>query len=525
MSQTCDYGDFLDQALRDKLVCGVNHERIQSRLLTESKLTFDEACKIAKGMEITNNDIQILRNDTQVNRLGVFARSRLGPRTNDNNNKEKKPRFANYQCYTCNEFGHTSRYCYRNRDRKAKGQANRKPQNNGYQKGGKINEMEEDRATDYDDGTEFDLNLLASLDDENESDMKQLAAVADNGPEFIEVSINTVTIRMEIDSGACHSVIHISDKLKHFQEEQILPFDRRLTVVTGEVVKILGYIPVRIHKAKDPSIVFVAKLIVIDSAKKFTPLCGRTFLDLLFPGWRRWFTTTLEQSRIYAINDVTNATNFDLNKFVANIQNKFPEVFTKNASKPIKNFKVNVHLIEGAKPIFFKPYTVAYGMMDKIGNELMRLCKLEVIYPVRHSAWATPIIPVPKPQDVIRVCADCKVTINKYLKKDHYPLPRFEDLIRGLAGAQYFCVLDLRDAFQQIEIAEESQELFTVNTHMGLFRYRRLFYGISIVPTIFQSVMDEALKGLKCVVCFIDDVLIGGRTLQECIDNLLATLQ
>lgn len=147
-----------------------------------------------------------------------------------------------------------------------------------------------------------------------------------------------------------------------------------------------------------------------------------------------------------------------------------------------------------------------------------------IIYPVRHSKWATPIIPVPKPNNEIRICADCKVTLNKYLRKDHYPLPRLDDLFANLAGTKYFCVLDLRDAFQQVAIAKDSQELFTVNTHIGLFRYKRLFFGISIAPTLFQSVMDEALKGIKSVFCFIDDVLIGGKTISECIENVKLTM-
>lgn len=148
-----------------------------------------------------------------------------------------------------------------------------------------------------------------------------------------------------------------------------------------------------------------------------------------------------------------------------------------------------------------------------------------IIYSVRHSNWATSIIPVEKPNGEIRVCADCKVTINKYLSKDHYPLPQIEDIFAGIAGAQYFCVLDLKDAFQQIGVAETSQEYLTINTHIGLFRYRRLIFGVSLAPTYFQSVMDEILRGLERVVCFIDVVLIGGGTQQELTQNLIATVE
>lgn len=80
--------------------------------------------------------------------------------------------------------------------------------------------------------------------------------------------------------------------------------------------------------------------------------------------------------------------------------------------------------------------------------------------------------------------------------------------------------MDLKDAFQQIEVAENSQEYLTINTHMGLFRYRRLIFGISCAPTYFQSTMDQILNGLDHTVCFIDDLLVGGNTLAQCSGNV-----
>ena len=47
-----------------------------------------------------------------------------------------------------------------------------------------------------------------------------------------------------------------------------------------------------------------------------------------------------------------------------------------------------------------------------------------------------------------------------------------------------------------------------MNTHLGLFRYNRLPYGVSSAPAIFQSLMDSVLAGLSGVVCRIDDILI-----------------
>lgn len=126
---------------------------------------------------------------------------------------------------------------------------------------------------------------------------------------------------------------------------------------------------------------------------------------------------------------------------------------------------------------------------------------------MRHSTWASPVVIVNKPDGSIRICVHCKVTINKYLLTDHYPLPRIDDILASLANAKYFCVLDLREAYAQMEVTERSQEFLTVNTQMGLFRYKRLIFGVSSAPTIFQSMI---VQGLLWVICFIDDLLIGG---------------
>ena len=51
LARNCQFGDFLDEALRDRLVCGLQNEAIQRRLLTEAKLTFAGALELAKAQE------------------------------------------------------------------------------------------------------------------------------------------------------------------------------------------------------------------------------------------------------------------------------------------------------------------------------------------------------------------------------------------------------------------------------------------------------------------------------------------
>ena len=56
LAERCNFGTFLDEALRDKLVCGINGEHIQKRLLTESELSFKKALNMATSMETAAKD-------------------------------------------------------------------------------------------------------------------------------------------------------------------------------------------------------------------------------------------------------------------------------------------------------------------------------------------------------------------------------------------------------------------------------------------------------------------------------------
>jgi len=80
--------------------------------------------------------------------------------------------------------------------------------------------------------------------------------------------------------------------------------------------------------------------------------------------------------------------------------------------------------------------------------------------------------------------------------------------------------LDLKDAFLEVQVDSATQELLTINTHRGLFRYRRLFYGLKSAPALFQSVIDAILQGIEGVVSYIDDILIKGRDYEDCLSTL-----
>ncbi|XP_049876804.1 uncharacterized protein K02A2.6-like isoform X1 [Pectinophora gossypiella] len=132
----------------------------------------------------------------------------------------------------------------------------------------------------------------------------------------------------------------------------------------------------------------------------------------------------------------------------------------------------------------------------------------KVIEPVDTSEWATPLVPVRKADGGLRLCADYKVTLNPALLVDRFPLPKIDDLLVNLNGAQVFSKMDLSQAYNQIEL-DDSKKFTVINTHRGLFRYNRLVYGLSSSPGIFQRIMSTLLGDIPQVEVFLDDIIIG----------------
>ena len=64
----------------------------------------------------------------------------------------------------------------------------------------------------------------------------------------------------------------------------------------------------------------------------------------------------------------------------------------------------------------------------------------------------------------------------------------------------------------------------TVNTHKGLYKYKRLVFGVASTPVIFQRIM-ETLQGLQGVCVYLDDILANRHTAEENLHNLEEVLK
>ena len=125
------------------------------------------------------------------------------------------------------------------------------------------------------------------------------------------------------------------------------------------------------------------------------------------------------------------------------------------------------------------------------------------------SAWASPIVIAPKKDGTSRFCVDYR-RVNAVTKKDVYPLPRIDDILDTLGGAQYFSTLDLSSGYWQID-----KSAFI--SHCGLYEFTHMPFALCNAPTTFQRLMQVVLSGVEGKSCFVylDDTLVCSKMFNE----------
>lgn len=173
-----------------------------------------------------------------------------------------------------------------------------------------------------------------------------------------------------------------------------------------------------------------------------------------------------------------------------------------------------------AKPIEQRFYRTSYQNQLFIKEEIQRLLKAGLITP-STSQWTSPVVVVDKKNGKKRLCVDYR-KLNKATKKDCYPLPRIDDMLETLSGAQWFTSLDLASGFWQVELDPLDREKSTFITRFGTYKFTVMPFGLCNAPATFQRLMDTVLRDIlwQYVVVYIDDINIGSKTFEEHLDHL-----
>lgn len=382
-------------------------------------------------------------------------------------------RFINATCYKCHKKGHTRAACK-------------------IKDANKVQSCEDDKqSSDCEDS--FGVRIHGVSGSEG-------AAVAAGEPMMVEVVVNGVSLRMEVDSGSARTIVpySLSTLNAHAFPGPLLPYKKKLITWTNSELKVVGTELVNVQYG-DRSV----KLPMVVSHGSGPPLLGRAWFGAL--GISIQGVHTVDQE-------------------VTNFVDKFPTLFNDKLDK-YSGPLVHIDCKEGAKPVFLPCRPVPFSLRERVNQELNRMIDNSILTPVKHSHWATPLRIVPKPDGSLRLCGDYRSTVNAGCLVDNYPLPTSNEAFFDLSGGKYFSKIDLMQAYNQLKVDEETAELLTLNTPLGLMKVNRLAYGVNAAPAIFQRLMVSLLAGIEGVACLLDDIAVCGNTLEEHNNRVEAVLK
>lgn len=527
LASTCNFGrcqkcSSLEENLRDQFVSGLTSETMRSRIFAEREIKYKEAVELALALESAEKHAEVSGTTAPSTTSGASGdageglhftrggRIRGGGRTSTGAGASRgagggagagayggagavvgsrggagggvppaqacwrcgrahradRCRFINYNCDECKQRGHLKVMCKRKSD------------------SGRVTSRQ---------------NYVSGEEDESDELYNIEVAAKGNRPYFVEIGMDSYKIECEIDTGSRISAISDDLYSRIFSHKMIKPHNSILRCYSGSQIESLGYIEVDVS-LKNIRVKSLPLFIIKGGSR---PLLGREWMRAL----------KITQININEIID---------NDIVNRLSTEYPEVFTEKLGTCKRAIRLQLSDVE---PVYVRARPVPLALRARVERELARLEADGTIYRVEYSDFGTPIVPVVKQNGEIRICGDYKITINPKLKRDFYPLPRIDELFANLSGGERFTKIDLKHAYEQCMLTEDSQPYTAITTHIGTFVYRRTPYGLSCIPEKFQKIMEETLRGVPGCVVFLDDICVTGTNTQNHLRNLRAVLE
>ena len=476
----CNFGSDLLTQMRDRIVAGVNDTDLQKRLLRQPGLTYDKARIILESADdvdlatASNAEVLAVRKPETPTRQGGQRNFR---NRSHSKHRARAPENAKMlgQCNSCG--GRHERRTCKFRDAECH-QCHRKGHIRKVCRSG-----------------ESSTSKVAAIDfDSGDSDYTTLA-VGNGQHLYHTVYVGGRSTDFIIDTGSPVSFL-ARDALSEWLSTGFELKRTKATIsgVTGHNLTVLGQVQVNANNANSTSTVPL-DLLITDRGPSILGLDGLRALEVKVV--LSTSTPSCEIGRLLKACG-TNSGGMDV--------------------PPVK-------LQVDAEPKFCKARPVPFGLRAAVEKNLQELVSEGILSPARSSSWATPIVTPLKSNGVPRICGDYRVTVNPVLKQTASTTREVEEMFAGLKGQAFFSKIDLRNAFLQIPLDEESKEVTTIHTCWGLFQYNFLPFGLTVAPGLFQQTMDAIIKGLAGVRSYQDDLLVFGKTIEEHDGRLLKLLQ
>ena len=327
----------------------------------------------------------------------------------------------------------------------------------------------------------------------------------DKGPSTMELSIADKLVNIIVDSGASCNLTSssTSELLTREGSTQLKPKVEQITNIQGSCQ--------------------------FDVCVPETNVCKLAYFCVV-PGdsptlLERKFSESLGILRVgvHVVNNTDiNGTHVKSDK-KAIFKAKYPKVFEESGK--LKGFQLKLHIDPDIKPVAQPLRKIPFSRRQKVKEKLVQLDGLDVIEKVETpTSWINLLVAIEKPSGDIRICLDMRQA-NRAILREKHPVPTVEETMQEISNAKLFSKLDLNMAFHQIELAPESRDITTFAAPSGLYRYKRLLFGVNMATEKFQNLIWQVLKDCPGTYNIHDDILVVGRNEEEHDHNLDTALR
>ena len=475
--KSCNFCDACrSSTLRDRIILGVIDRDVQETLLKERNISLERTIDICRAAENAKSQCKAIR-PAEVNKIdksrNVERRNNAPWRRNQQRQHDPHNPQANspgchycggkHQSYeTCPAKGQTCNFCLKpNHFEKVcrrKKQADRQ-----------VQQIDEDARN----SSEEEYAWAICNSPKNKAARKS---------PMTAILINNINAKMMIDTGASVNVmdeatydkIHRPPLMRH-RGPRIMPYGG------GTSLNVLGVCDVTLES-------------------KSSIQCHRFHVIKGAHGSLIGFTAAQELGLVNIVNTISS-----------DWEKEHPGL-TKGIGK-LKDVQVKLHIDESVRPVAITNRKIPFHMRPKIDDEEQRLLREDTIEKVpvgEPTPWVSPIVTPPKKDGSIRLCIDMREP-NKAIMRERHNMPTLDELIHDLNGATVFSKLDLSSGYHQLELHPSSRYITTFRTHNGLYRYKRLNFGISSASEIFQEHIRKVISHIAPTKNISDDIIIYGK--------------
>lgn len=352
--------------------------------------------------------------------------------------------------------------------------------------------------------------------DEENVEIFVLSSEKKNNELFVSLFIENREVQMQLDTGCSLSLAPREFHEMYFPHLELQATKVVLSTYTGEQISPLGKVTVNVEYQ---GVKYSLPLLIMPEGT--CPLFGRNWMFEIPLNWPKLCSDSVQYIKPMdtSPSSVTTSSFTSVDHVIQRYSGLFEDRVGCFTGTPVK---LDVH----KEPSFHKARPVPYALMPKVEAALEKMEKSDIIERVSTADCAAPIVPVSKKDtNEVRVCGDFSVTYNSCADLVQYPIPKIEDLHTALRGSTVFSVLDMSQAHHQVPIDTDSQRYLTINTHVGLFVFKRLPNGVHSGPAIFQQIMDSVLAGIPRVACYLDDILVAGNSKEDHLQNLATVFE